>query len=135
MIGMLLMGAVIFGFMWLTQPSEEQKEAKRQQQQLERAEAERRQNEIAEKNAESLLKDSLTYNDISKLRTVVQSYGKGSGNPENPTFSLSNGNLEVEMTNSSLSGNVTVGDENVSLNDVINHKISGSLYYDAVALI
>ena len=40
LIGMLLMGAVVFGFMWLQQPSDEELAARRQQAEAERIEAE-----------------------------------------------------------------------------------------------
>ena len=38
--GMLLMAAIIFGFMWLQQPSEEELAARRQQAEAQRIEAE-----------------------------------------------------------------------------------------------
>ena len=39
--GMLLMAAIIFGFMWLQQPSEEELAARRQQAEAQRIEAEK----------------------------------------------------------------------------------------------
>lgn len=131
-IGLLLMGLVIFGFMWLNQPSEEEL-ARRKQEQLEKAQIE---NQSANKQAQNpVTNDSLTSNDIDLLKKTVEDYGKLSGNAENATYTLSNGRLNAILAKNSLSGTISLTDTTLSLTSVLNKNVSAQNYVDAVKII
>ena len=71
-IGMLLMGAVIFGFMWLNQPSEAELAQRR-------AATERAAEDAAMRDAAGTalgVTDTVTAAEIATLKTTVQQFGK-----------------------------------------------------------
>ncbi|MDD2960482.1 MAG: membrane protein insertase YidC [Muribaculaceae bacterium] len=133
-IGMLLMGAVIFGFMWLNQPSPEELEARKKQQETELAQAAKTQAN-SEATNDAITTDSLSLNDIAQLKSVVQSYGKASGTPENTTFTLANGVLDVTLNSNEINGTVALADTTIDIKSVIYSKVAAPLYGKAVTTI
>ena len=90
LIGMLLMGVVIFGFMWLQQPSEAEL-AERQRQLDSIAAAEKvEQNNIAEG-----VVDTLSSSDVSHLTSVLQNMPADNAaiNSEGVLLSLKDGKI------------------------------------------
>ena len=106
LIGMLLMGVVIFGFMWLQQPSEAEL-AERQRQLDSIAAAEKvEQNNIAEG-----VVDTLSSSDVSHLTSVLQNMPADNAaiNSEGVLLSLKDGKI---------TGTVTVRDTTVQWDEV-----------------
>ncbi len=106
LIGMLLMGVVIFGFMWLQQPSEAEL-AERQRQLDSIAAAEKvEQNNIAEG-----VVDTLSTSDVSHLTSVLQNMPADNAaiNSEGVLLSLKDGKI---------TGTVTVRDTTVQWDEV-----------------
>ena len=122
LFGMLLMGAVIFGFMWLNQPTPEEMEAQRQQQ---IAQAEKKQ----QKEEAAMFGDTLTTKDITRLTALVNTYGTKVGE-EQTTFKNENVNLTV--AEGELSGTVTVNDSVIPFKDVAAAKVLTPVYAEAV---
>lgn len=100
---MLLMGAVIFGFMWLNQPSPEELEAQRKAAEAQRIEAQMNENsrKIAEENS---VADTLTNNDIALLKSTIQQFGKATEAAGGKSFNLNNNGVNLTLTNNTLSG-------------------------------
>ena len=69
LLGLLMMGAVIFGFMWLNQPSEEEL-ARQRQAQAELAAAQ--QNAIEQAQQNELLVDSFTPTELALVAPTVK---------------------------------------------------------------
>ena len=69
--GMLLMGAVIFGFMWLNQPSQEEIARQREAQRVEAEAAKAKATEaLTTANV-----DSLADNEVAALKQTIRAYG------------------------------------------------------------
>lgn len=122
LFGMLLMGAVIFGFMWLNQPTPEEIEAQRQQQ---IAQAEKRQ----QKAEAAQFGDTLTAGDITRLTALVSNYGTQNGE-DFATFNNENVNLTVSK--GELAGTVTVNDSVIAFKDIAAAKVLTPIYAEAV---
>ena len=107
LIGMLLMGLVIFGFMWLNQPSpEEMAERQRQLDSIAAVEKAEQQRDITEGNV-----DTLSTDDLAHLRSVLESMPAENSaiNSEGVVISLKDGKI---------SGTVKVGDHVVPWDEV-----------------
>ncbi|MDE5912099.1 MAG: hypothetical protein K2G81_00465, partial [Muribaculaceae bacterium] len=72
LVGILLMGAVIFGFMYLNTPSQEQLEAQRQEQLKKEADEQAKRDAEA---AEALRIQPVTDADLATLRSALRLYG------------------------------------------------------------
>lgn len=116
-IGMLLMCAVIFGFMYLNQPSEEELQRQRDQQQKELAQK-------AKDNA--LVLDSLTAADVDMLRQALRDYGGDSATLINQQVRA---HLEAD---GQVTGTVRVGDSAVALADLTAAKLPAAVNNPAV---
>ncbi len=103
-IGMLLMGVVIFGFMWLNQPSEAEM-AQRRAQAAAQAEQMARQNEI---NASLGVADTITTAEIATLKTTVRQFGQVAGEGESAVYTLENGGVSITLQDEELSGHITL---------------------------
>lgn len=103
-IGMLLMGVVIFGFMWLNQPSEAEM-AQRRAQVAAQAEQMARQNEI---NASLGVADTITTAEIATLKTTVRQFGQVAGEGESAVYTLENGGVSITLQDEELSGHITL---------------------------
>ena len=104
-IGMLLMGVVIFGFMWLNQPSEAELAQRR-------AAAERAATEAAMQQAEAGaafgVTDTITAAEIATLKSTVMQFGHAAGEGEKAVYTLINGGVSVTLQNGELSGSITL---------------------------
>ena len=74
LIGMLLMGAVVFGFMWLQQPSEEELAARRQQAEAQRIEAEKKAQAEEEMRMMGNM-DTISVYELNVLKASMMQYG------------------------------------------------------------
>ena len=120
LIGLLLMGLVIFGFTWLNQPSpEEIAESKRISQ---TAAAD---NNVAD---EVIFIDSISAADVDVIRRTVQAYGKAEGTAEDATYSLSNDKMSLVVSKGQISGTLTPPDTVVAVEKIIDKTIDATLY-------
>ena len=106
-IGMLLMCAVIFGFMYLNSPSEE--EIQRQKQQA-------AQQEKVERPQQQVL-DSLTSDEVALLKQNLRDFGGDSAK-------LSSKGVNVTLSGDRLKGEIAVGNSKVNVGDVLSAKVS-----------
>lgn len=112
LLGLLMMGAVIFGFMWLNQPSEEEL-ARQRQAQAELAAAQ--QNAIEQAQQNELLVDSFTPTELALVAPTVKQYGT----LVDGVYKLENKNVNLSLEGDKLSGSVTAGDTLININDVL----------------
>lgn len=112
LLGLLMMGAVIFGFMWLNQPSEEEL-ARQRQAQSELAAAQ--QNAIEQAQQNELLVDSFTPTELALVAPTVKQYGT----LVDGVYKLENKNVNLSLEGDKLSGTVTAGDTLININDVL----------------
>lgn len=104
-IGMLLMGVVIFGFMWLNQPSEAELAQRRAAAEQAATEAAIRQ---AEAGAAFGVTDTITAAEIATLKSTVMQFGRTDGEGEKAVYTLENGGVSVKLQNGELSGDITL---------------------------
>ena len=103
--GMLLMGAVIFGFMWLNQPSKEEIERQREAARIEADAAKATQ---AEALATASV-DSLSDADVAALKLTIRTYGTLSGDTVGEkTYCLKNSNASLYLKGETLDGTLTI---------------------------
>lgn len=103
-IGLLLMGAIIFGFTMLNNSNEQPAEDPT----TEQAAAE-------EQKAAENKKDSISAEELARLKTIVEDYGKASDNGK----MLENDDVRFTLVDGALSGTVTMdGDMVISLDDL-----------------
>lgn len=102
-LGLLLMGAVIFGFTWLNAPDESQVSKSNE--------------EVAkEKSSEmSLVGDSISAKEWSNIVAVVKQYGKQTDNGE---ITLANENVNLTVAGDELKGSVACGDTVFAVDDL-----------------
>lgn len=102
-LGLLLMGAVIFGFTWLNAPDESQVSKSNE--------------EVAkEKSSEmSLVGDSISAKEWSNIVAVVKQYGKQTDNGE---VALANENVNLTVAGDELKGSVACGDTVFTVDDL-----------------
>ena len=108
--GLLLMAVVMFGFMWLNQPSEEELAEQRKQQQ-----AQQEQQAQAKQSIEAT--DTLSASEIRNLATVVASYGK---QMPDGSKTVNDENVALTWADGQVSGSIALADTTVSLDAVIN---------------
>jgi YidC/Oxa1 family membrane protein insertase len=109
--GLLLMGLVVFGFMWLQKPSEaELAERQRQMDSIAAAQQAEQQRDIAAGDVDTLSNDEMTH-----LMGVLQNMPEGNAaiNTEGVMLSLKDGKVD---------GTVTVGDKTVKWDEVTAHE-------------
>ncbi len=116
LLGLLMMGAVIFGFMWLNQPSEEEL-ARQRQEQAELAAAQQKAIEQAQQN--DLLVDSLTPTEAALIAPSIKQYGTLSDG----AYTLSNKNISLRLEAEKISGTVNAGDTLISVTDIISGNL------------
>lgn len=111
-LGILLMGAVVFGFMWMNQPSAEELEAQRK----ERAEAEA----IAAQNqqpsditfTETSAADTLSKTDIIILKSTIEEFGSLTYNNDgSKTYNLTNQDVDITLEKGELKGNIFLAED------------------------
>ncbi|MEG2820388.1 MAG: membrane protein insertase YidC [Muribaculaceae bacterium] len=120
-IGMLLMGAVIFGFMWMNQPSPEEVAAQQRKAQAAMVEqtSHKKEKDVAAQHSPA---DSLTANDIALLKSSISKYGKAS--TKDGAKTLTSDGVHVSLTGDALIGTVTITDTVVDIYTAISRSIS-----------
>ncbi|MBQ1584845.1 MAG: membrane protein insertase YidC, partial [Muribaculaceae bacterium] len=108
MIGMLLMGVVIFGFMWLNQPSEA--EMAERQRQIDSIAAVQRANDRAAAVTGNV--DTLSNDDLSLLTGVLQ-------NLPADHATINNEGVVLSLKDGKIDGTITVADTTVTWDEVI----------------
>ena len=107
LIGMLLMGAVIFGFMWLNQPSEaEMAERQRQIDSIAAVEKAEQRHSLAAGNV-----DTLAATEQAQLLSVLQ-------NMPADAATINNEGVMLSLRDGKIDGTVTVGDTTVQWSEV-----------------
>lgn len=107
-IGMLLMAAVLFGFMYVNTPSQE--ELQQQQQATQQAKVEKQQ-------PQQHVLDSLTADEVALLKQNLRDFGGDSAQ-------LSATGVQVALSGDKLSGNIEVEGKKVAVGDVLDAKIA-----------
>ena len=108
LIGMLLMGVVIFGFMWLNQPSEA--EMAERQRQIDSIAAVQRANDRAAAVTGNV--DTLSRDDITLLTGVLQ-------NLPADHATINNEGVVLSMKDGKIDGTITVADTTVTWDEII----------------
>ncbi len=105
--GMLLMCAVIFGFMWLNKPSEAQlAEQRRIQDSIAQVEAQAQKLDVTQGDV-----DTLTTTEVAQLREIMAAMPAESQKIENDEVKLA-------LTGGQLTGTIVAGDTTVSIDEV-----------------
>ena len=110
--GLVLMGAIMFGFLYLSKPSEAEIAAERERSEQARAQTE-------SKNTPTVV--PFTAADSSALAGAVRAMGKTADN----AISFSDNNLDLSLDNENgLSGTVSAGGAKADIRDVLANKAS-----------
>lgn len=114
--GLLLMGVVIFGFMWWNAPSE-----------AEIAEQQRRQDSIAtaqvkaqQKVAGKTAVEVLTADELAQLKDVLTSM------PDSAQGSIDHSGVKLSLAAGELTGTINLGDAQVDFNEVVTDSTSNA---------
>ena len=113
LLGLLLMGAVIFGFMYINQPSEEEIAA------AQKAQIEATQNNDSQNDEIAI--DSITPNQVSKLVAMVKASGEAQ---TDGTYTLTTGNVDLRCDSTTLNGTVTVNNNTVDVKKIIANDLA-----------
>ena len=116
---MILMAAVIFGFMWLQQPSEEELAERRQRAEAQRVEAERQ----AEADAEARMNgnvDTISLAEVNTLRAAIQQFGVVDSTSNSMT--LKGEGVEVAVKGDDLTGTIDVNGTTVAVAEALNNS-------------
>ena len=110
LIGLLLMGLVLFGFMWLNQPSEaELAERQRQMDSIAAAQKAEQQRDIAAGDV-----DTLSTAELAQLHSVLENMPQGNA-------AINNEGVIISLKDGKVAGTVTVGDTTVQWDEVLAH--------------
>ena len=124
LLGLLLMGAVIFGFMYLNQPSDEEIAAAKK--------AQIEPTQISEEsNNDNNVVDTLTTNHINKLTAMIKSTGVA----EDGVYTLSMPNIDLRYDSQKITGSINVNNSAVDVEKIISKntdEIPSSLAKEAV---
>lgn len=113
LLGLLLMGAVIFGFMYLNKPSEEEIAAAKK--------AQIETTQVDDKKIDEEVIDTLTTNHINKLSAMIKSVGIV-GNDGSYTLSTGDVNLKCDSTTGNISGSINVNNTAVDVTKILSKK-------------
>lgn len=120
LLGLLMMGAVILGFMWLNQPSAEEIERRKQEQ----AEQLAAQQQALEQNQQqnTLIVDSLTPTERALIAPTIKQYGVAdSANAD--AYSLKTRNVDLYLNGETISGTVNAVDTTVNVADILSGNL------------
>ena len=109
-IGLLLMGLIFFGFMYLMRPSQEQIEAQRAAEQARKEAA-----AAAKQTSPTVALDSLSASSEKGLADAVRTLGVAE---ENETFTLMDERYNLRVDTATVAGTVKVGDKNINVADL-----------------
>ncbi len=122
LLGILLMGAVIFGFMYLNKPSAEEIEQMKQEQAQKEAEAER---QAAEAQRLAMTIPEITASDVKALQTGLALYGQAN---EDGSRQFASDTYELRLVNDSIiEGVIRTPSGNIDVNNVISGNYPDSL--------
>ncbi len=110
LLGLLLMGAVIFGFMWLNGPDENQ-----EAQQNAEATA-----QSAEVNMAAAYNDSISAIELSSIKNIVKQYGTAQEVNGKEALVLKNDNVELTLAGEQFTGKVAMNDTVLLLSDLLS---------------
>ena len=113
LLGLLLMGAIIFGFMYINQPSDEEIAA------AQKAQIEATQNNDSQNDEIAI--DSITPNQVSKLVAMVKASGEAQ---TDGTYTLTTGNVDLRCDSTTLNGTVTVNNNTVDVKKIIANDLA-----------
>lgn len=113
LLGLLLMGAIIFGFMYWNQPSEEEIAAAKKAQ-VEKAQAQTPNDEVE-------VTDTLTNNHVSKLVSMIKTTGNADSNG---VYTLSTNDFNLRCDSSTVTGTVNVNNSAVDIVKIIGNDKS-----------
>ena len=124
--GMLLMLAIILGFTWLQQPSEEELAARRQQIEAQRIEAEKR----AQAEQESRMLgnvDTISVSEVNLLRASIQQYGVAGAEGE---MTLKGDGVMVTAAGDELIGTIMLDGSAVSVAEALNNTSANPIVHN-----
>ena len=125
LIGLLLMGLLIFGMSWCNRPSEEQ--LRQQQEAAELAQREKaKADSVAAAQAASL--DTLTLADLNNLKTVILQAGQDSTG----VARIAGADFDLRVTDNAVKGTVSAGDTVVNLQSVIDRTLPPAIHRQAL---
>ncbi len=113
LLGLLLMGAIIFGFMYINQPSEEEIAAAK------KAKIEATQTESSKKD-EITNVDTLTVNHVSKLTAMVKAAG---ATESDGSYSFSTKSVNLRCDSAKITGTVNVNNTAVDVTKILSNKL------------
>ena len=124
--GMLLMGAIIFGFKWLQQPSQEELAARREQAEAQRIEAERQAKADEEMRMLGNV-DTVSAGEVNMLRAAVIEYGAVDANG---VKTLAADGVKVVLEGDDLNGTIEVNGTSVSVAEALNTTSSNPVTHN-----
>lgn len=124
--GMLLMGAIIFGFMWLQQPSQEELAARREQAEAQRIEAERQAKADEEMRMLGNV-DTVSAGEVNMLRAAVIEYGAVDANG---VKTLAADGVKVVLEGDDLNGTIEVNGTSVSVAEALSSTSSNPVTHN-----
>lgn len=118
LLGLLLMGGVIFGFMWLNKPSAEEIERQRQEQ-AEQMAAQQKALETAQQQ-NVLVADSLTPTELALVAPTIKQYGTPTSDGG---YVLDGKNVQLRLDGDIVSGVIETLDTVVDVADVLSGNL------------
>lgn len=112
LLGLLLMGLVIFGFMWLNGPDETQDKKE----------------DVAQNSGGQMvqLADSLGEAEITAIKATVKQYGKQEEKDGKTVYMLANGTVSLTLDGEMLGGTVSMGDTTLQIAGLANSSDAAS---------
>lgn len=111
LLGLLLMGAVIFGFMALNDnPQTPQQQTKQQT--------------VQQPPVQQLIADSITEAEKAVLAPIIRQYGIASTENEVTTYTVNTPKANLTLSGDVVTGTITVGDTAINVQDILNNNLA-----------
>lgn len=111
LLGLLLMGAVIFGFMALNDtPQAPQQQPQKQ---------------TVQQPVQQLIADSITEAEKAVLAPTIRQYGIASTENEVTTYTVNTPKANLTLSGDVVTGTITVGDTAINVQDILNNNLAG----------
>ncbi len=112
LLGLLLMGAVIFGFMALNDtPQAPQQQPQKQS--------------VQQPPVQQLIADSITEAEKAVLAPTIRQYGIASTENEVTTYTVNTPKANLTLSGDVVTGTITVGDTAINVQDILNNNLAG----------
>lgn len=111
LLGLLLMGAVIFGFMALNDTPQTPQPEKKQQ-------------TVQQPPVQQLIADSITDAERAVLAPTIRQYGVASTEGEKTVYTVNTPKATLSLADNTVSGTITVGDTAINVQDILNDNLS-----------